>query len=103
MNTYPQNDVDVSGLVLAMKDPRARGPQALKDMRLMPGVLEVCEYLDSLGVPRGLITSAPPRPLFPPFPTPVLHLARSALRFPTPPMCNGRSQWWLGKVQIGAT
>ncbi|KAI8476002.1 MAG: HAD-like domain-containing protein [Monoraphidium minutum] len=30
--------------------------QALQDMKLMPGLHELCELLDSAGVPRGLIT-----------------------------------------------
>lgn len=30
--------------------------QALKDMRLMPGVQQLCSFLDSEGIPRGLIT-----------------------------------------------
>ncbi|GIM12117.1 hypothetical protein Vretimale_15537, partial [Volvox reticuliferus] len=30
--------------------------QALRDMALMPGALELCEFLDQRGLPRGLIT-----------------------------------------------
>lgn len=30
--------------------------QALKNMRLMPGVQQLCSFLDSEGIPRGLIT-----------------------------------------------
>ena len=30
--------------------------QALRDMQLMPGVLELSAYLDALGMPRALVT-----------------------------------------------
>ena len=39
----------------------------------MPGVHEACEFLDSIGIPRGLITCPPARPpARPPAPPPPL-------------------------------
>lgn len=42
---------------LACSSPHDASPfQALADMQLMPGVPELCAYLDQKRIPRGLIT-----------------------------------------------
>ena len=36
--------------------PSPTAAQALQEMKLMPGVPELCAFLDQQGIPRGLIT-----------------------------------------------